>query len=69
MAVRLLTVICAWCHRTVTQGPADAPVTHTICASCMEWTIARGSNPDAFVDVDTPAGQLLPPPGYFGDLG
>ena len=34
-----MTVVCAWCHTVVKAGSAGAGVTHTICASCIDWTL------------------------------
>jgi len=34
-----MTVVCAWCHRVAKAGTAGAGVTHTICASCIDWTL------------------------------
>ncbi len=39
MAGHMLAVVCAWCNRIVTQAAAGADVSHTICASCSEWSI------------------------------
>ena len=58
MAAEVLTVVCAWCQRTVTAAPPGAHVTHTICPSCVDRT-ARLSD-------DDPA-ELNPSPDYFGD--
>lgn len=69
MAAQILTVVCAWCHRTVKQGQAGAPITHTICPSCVEWTMTRVLSGDLMADGDSDVGRLIPPPGYFGDAG
>jgi hypothetical protein len=49
MAARTFTVVCAWCHRIVAVAPADRGVTHTICASCFDWTL---THPAAAVGVE-----------------
>ncbi len=36
-----LIVVCAWCKRTITDAPAGAAVTHTICPSCVEWAMSH----------------------------
>ena len=41
MAGHLLSVICAWCNRVVVIGPPGAPVTHTMCPSCIDWTMTH----------------------------
>jgi hypothetical protein len=67
MAAQILTVVCAWCHRVVTPGAPTAGVTHTICPSCVDWTMACRANPDTFFERMAGLGKLCPPPGYFGD--
>ena len=62
MAAELLTVICAWCNQTVTAGPAGAPVTHTICGSCLE---RMGTHPDVVLEAEI--ARPPPPFGYFGE--
>ncbi len=53
-----MTVVCAWCHRVVKAGRAGAGVTHTICASCTDWTLdhptvePRGPVPRAAHDLE-----------------
>jgi hypothetical protein len=37
MNAQIFAVVCAWCQRTVTPAPSGAAVTHTICASCVDW--------------------------------
>jgi hypothetical protein len=61
MRAKVLTVVCAWCKRVVTAAPKAAGVTHTICASCLDRTIAHSD--DGGID---PA-ALLPSADYFGD--
>jgi len=41
MAARVLRVVCAWCKETLTATATDAPVTHSICPSCLEWSITH----------------------------
>jgi hypothetical protein len=36
-----LTVICAWCNRTLASAPDDCPVSHTICSTCYEAALAQ----------------------------
>ena len=43
MAGQGLSVICAWCNRVVNRAAAGAPVTHTICPSCVSWTMDHPS--------------------------
>ena len=40
-AVHESSVVCAWCNRTVMKAPAGAPVTHTICDACANWTFTH----------------------------
>ncbi len=68
MTAQIFTVVCAWCHRTIKQASADASVTHTICPPCVERTMARRCEPQVLPDTDSDLGQLIPPPGYFGDV-
>ena len=39
MQIPDLAVVCAWCKRTITEGPAGSAVTHTICPTCLEWAM------------------------------
>jgi len=41
MGARVFTVVCAWCNRTITAGATSTPVTHTICPSCIDWTLTH----------------------------
>jgi hypothetical protein len=41
MASQVLSVVCAWCNRSVSTAPAGAGVTHTICPSCLDWAVAH----------------------------
>ena len=41
MAGHMLSVVCAWCNRVVVKAPAGAGVTHTICPSCIDWTMTH----------------------------
>jgi len=65
MAARVMTVVCAWCHRVTKAGTAGAGVTHTICASCIDWTLdhptiePRDAPPRAAHDLE----DLRPPAG------
>jgi hypothetical protein len=43
MAARTLTVVRAWCTRIVAVAPGTNGVTHTICASCFDWTLTHPS--------------------------
>ena len=60
VAAQILTVVCAWCNRTLVRGPHAAAVTHTICPKCIEWTTDCRSNPDAFYDKMSELGRVLP---------
>jgi hypothetical protein len=57
-------VVCAWCNRKMTAAPHGAPVTHTICPSCLEWSIAHPAEivrdlPSHYLgDAYLPAGTL-----------
>jgi hypothetical protein len=44
MGQRLLVVVCAWCNRVISTAPAGAGVTHTICQSCLDVTLAPVEN-------------------------
>jgi hypothetical protein len=35
IAVRVLTVVCAWCRSVVAAPPSAAGITHTICPTCF----------------------------------
>jgi hypothetical protein len=67
MAAQILTVVCAWCNRTIVYGPKTAAITHTICPSCVEWTMDCRSNPDAFYDKVSAVGRVIPA-DYFGNV-
>ena len=41
MQIPVLAVVCAWCKRTISTGPAGSAVTHTICPECVEWAMAH----------------------------
>jgi hypothetical protein len=41
MAAHIPAVVCAWCNRTVMKAVPGAPVTHTICESCADWTFTH----------------------------
>ena len=57
MGGQAFAVVCAWCNRKMTSAPAGATVSHTICPSCLEWSI---SHPTELVrDV---------PSQYLGDV-
>jgi hypothetical protein len=61
MGQRLLVVVCAWCNRVVSTAPAGADTTHTICASCLDYTF----NPaDGVEPPDN--GPFRLPDRYFG---
>jgi hypothetical protein len=57
MAARIAVVVCAWCNQTMSETSTALPVTHTICPSCLDWSVAH---PTQVVQST--------PPGYFGDL-
>lgn len=40
-AVHTSSVVCAWCNRTVMKAAPGAPVTHTICDACANWTFTH----------------------------
>lgn len=61
-----LTVVCAWCHQIVRQGATSAEVTHTICPQCAEWILSPAAR-ECVVEPAANRGDLVPPPGYFGD--
>ena len=68
MAAQILTVVCAWCHRIVTNGSPAAGVSHTICPSCVDWTLACRTDPARFFERMAQFAQSMPPARYFGDL-
>jgi hypothetical protein len=39
VATQIMAVVCAWCNQVVMKAPAGATVSHTICATCTEWTM------------------------------
>ena len=41
MTAHTLAVVCAWCNRVVVEAPEGAGVTHTICPSCVDWTMTH----------------------------
>lgn len=65
MAEYSLKVVCAWCNRVVIMAPMGASVTHTICPTCLDFTITHrsGSTHDASVSVE----HVHLPADYFGD--
>ena len=65
MAEYSLKVVCAWCNRVVIMAPMGTPVTHTICPTCLDFTIAHrsGTAHDASVSVE----HVHLPADYFGD--
>jgi hypothetical protein len=66
MRVETFTVVCAWCHRVVKRATADALVSHTICPTCLEWTLTH-SGSDAVRGTATINDRSALPDGYFGD--
>ena len=62
MSAKPLAVVCAWCNRMVADAPADADVSHTICPSCLDWTIAH---PSSLAGTDASASRLAI--GFFDD--
>jgi hypothetical protein len=64
MGQRLLAVVCAWCNRVVSTAPAGADVTHTICASCLDYTFSPADNIGAGRPADN--GPFRLPDRYFG---
>jgi hypothetical protein len=67
MAARAFTVVCAWCHRIIAVAPTDDGVTHTICASCFDWTLTHPASQIGAEPIDPALGEHQPPRGYFGD--
>jgi hypothetical protein len=63
MGQRLLVVVCAWCNRVVSTAPAGAAVTHTICASCLDFTFSPIENG---VERHQDKGPFRLPDRYFG---
>ena len=57
MAARIVVVVCAWCNQTMSEASTALPVTHTICPTCFDWSVAH---PTQVVQRKRP--------GYFGDL-
>jgi len=43
MGTQVLAVVCAWCNRVITTAPVGSSVTHTICSSCLDWTLSPDS--------------------------
>src|SRR5215471_18314301 len=41
VAARAMRVVCAWCKETMAGAVIDAPVTHSICPPCFEWSITH----------------------------
>jgi hypothetical protein len=66
MAAPTLAVICAWCHRTIAPGSTGAPVTHTICPACLDWTI---NHPVDAVRAPVEYADDVWPAGYFDATG
>jgi hypothetical protein len=65
MATQILKVVCAWCNRVVTMAPKGTAVTHTICPTCLDFTIARRSG--IACDASSSMEPVRLPVGYFGD--
>lgn len=55
-------VVCAWCNRIVNPPARRKPVTHTICASCLERAVAQQGGGVSKTE------DLSPPPEYFGNI-
>jgi hypothetical protein len=64
MSPRVFAVVCAWCNRVVTTAPAGSSVTHTICASCLDWTFSPTR--DTSIDPGADGGPFRLPDRYFG---
>lgn len=61
MTARTFAVVCAWCKATIRAGAPGAPVTHSICPSCADWTCR---NPHIAPDGQSVCGDdyfVLPP--------
>jgi len=64
MSAQGFTVVCAWCNRKISAASASAPVSHTICTSCLEWSIdhptelVRDVPSHYYGEVYSPAGAL-----------
>lgn len=41
MAAQTSAVVCIWCNRTISAAPAGAPVSHTICSTCVDGTLTH----------------------------
>jgi hypothetical protein len=63
MGQRRLVVVCAWCNRVMSTAPAGSDVTHTICESCLDYTMNMGGD-----GAGPPAddGLYRLPDRYFG---
>jgi hypothetical protein len=66
MATQVSAVVCAWCSRIVFDAPAGAGISHTICPSCFDWTMAHPESQTGRDDASELAALNLPA-GYFGD--
>ena len=64
MATQIMAVVCAWCKRVVANAPAGAGVTHTICPSCVDWTL---THPTSSSGAASSPEALRLPASYFGD--
>ena len=62
MGPRLLAVVCAWCNRVMSTAPAGSDVTHTICDSCLDYTMNAAENGAGSTDD----GPYRLPDRYFG---
>jgi hypothetical protein len=66
MTAHNFKVVCAWCNRVVNGAPSGTPVTHTICPTCLDFTIAHRSG--IAPDASSSAVPMYLPAGYFGDM-
>jgi hypothetical protein len=64
MGAGAFTVVCAWCNRNMNAAASGAAVSHTICPSCLEWTITHPTEivrdlPSHYLgDAYSPSGPL-----------
>jgi hypothetical protein len=67
MRIETFTIICAWCHCVVKTAATDALVSHTICPTCLEWTLTNSAS-DADRGPYLAKNHVSVPDGYFGNV-
>jgi hypothetical protein len=59
MSENAFAVVCAWCHQVIIAAPPSNPVSHTICPSCLDWTLTHEDMNIAVAASDPDHSELL----------